>query len=75
VVARRKNCCLCRESNPISPARSLITILTELPRLSVYGVTINDVSDYIHLLVRIDHIICNPAVYKKCNVVCRIMLA
>jgi hypothetical protein len=32
-VAKKKNPIPCRESNPGLPARSLVTILTELPRL------------------------------------------
>jgi hypothetical protein len=34
-VARRKNPSPCRESNAGRPARSLVTILTELPLLPV----------------------------------------
>jgi len=30
---KKTHCCLCQESNPARPARSLVTILTELPRL------------------------------------------
>jgi hypothetical protein len=32
-MARRKIPCLCRESNPGRPSRSLVTILTELTQL------------------------------------------
>jgi len=31
-VAKRKNPCICRESNPGSPVRSRVTVLTELHR-------------------------------------------
>jgi len=32
--------------------------------LLIYGVITNDVSNYINLLVRIAHIICNSHIYK-----------
>jgi hypothetical protein len=36
-VAERRNPSPCRESNPIRPVRSLVTILTELSRLLLYA--------------------------------------
>jgi hypothetical protein len=35
-VAKRKNRCPCRKSNPVRQSRSLVTILTELSRLPVF---------------------------------------
>jgi len=41
------------------PVRKLLNTLS----YDTYGVITNDVSDYINLLVRITHIICNHPVY------------
>jgi hypothetical protein len=47
-VAKRKIPFLCREPNPGSPARILVVILTELPRLFIL---INE-SIYVYLFLR-----------------------
>jgi hypothetical protein len=36
----------------------------------LYGVITNNVSDYINLLVRIAHIICNHASFLQCTLTC-----
>jgi hypothetical protein len=43
--------------------------LTAKTCLSMYGMITNDVSDYIHLLVRIAHIICNQLLSLKHNII------
>jgi len=40
-----------------------ISILAKLTQRDLYGAITNDVSDYINLLVRIAHIICNYLIF------------
>jgi hypothetical protein len=48
MVLKRKNCCPCWESNPSHPAHSLVTILTELPQLSIYHYKIGKIINNSH---------------------------
>jgi len=44
-MVKRKILCPCRESNPGRPARSLVTVLTELRRLPCAGVCVLEVNE------------------------------
>jgi hypothetical protein len=59
-VAKGKNQCICRESNPVRRGRRIVTILTELPRLPCYYYT------YINLQIfAMRHFVCLVSIQKN----------